>query len=296
MCRPHMIHLSRESIARRPSRPDKPHLVPFLKRPRPAGKSVSVMAEELRDKMASLRIHRPRLNASTAEAGKVVQEVEALLESLGVGIPAEVRIGTRIGRDDDGRAIETERAFAYDRLGGKYRLMVIERFFIDGDGDGEYETSIGDDDGTAWGSLPRARKLESFAKLPELLDKIVDEARRLAELADKTVAEVRGVIGEVSPAPPPSRKRRVGIRTPTPREEFLEIVDLNESGENEGQPFSERQRAVLESAIGYDDILPAGYCPTLGLREGATYGAAARVLLNILAPGVTWPTNAHGDC
>ena len=51
-----------------------------------------------------------------------------------------------------------------------------------------------------WPSCTRETKLKAFEKLPELLDKIIEEAERLAQTSDATRAKVQEMIGEEEPA------------------------------------------------------------------------------------------------
>jgi hypothetical protein len=50
-----------------------------------------------------------------------------------------------------------------------------------------------------WPSCPRETKLKAFEKLPELLDKIIEEAERLAQTSEATRVKVEEMIGEEEP-------------------------------------------------------------------------------------------------
>ena len=61
-----------------------------------------------------------------------------------------------------------------------------------------------------WPSCGRETKLKAFEKLPELLDKIIEEAERLAKAADNTTSKVNAMIGDEDPVEPPTRSSRPG--------------------------------------------------------------------------------------
>ncbi len=50
-----------------------------------------------------------------------------------------------------------------------------------------------------WPSCPRETKLKAFEKLPDLLDKIIEEAERLAQTSDATRVKVEEMIGDEEP-------------------------------------------------------------------------------------------------
>jgi hypothetical protein len=157
------------------------------------------MTDELKKRIAKLREITPRLNSATDQASRLVAMVEkVLVEELHVGIAAESTAfhSWSAGRDEDGSVSTVCQALAFGRVGGAFRIHVVE------------ETSIVDDDGSArvlvsrqetpWPSCGRETKLRAFEKLPELLDNIIKDSERLAETAAETASTIREVIGDAT--------------------------------------------------------------------------------------------------
>ena len=73
-----------------------------------------------------------------------------------------------------------------------------------------------------WPSCPRETKLKAFEKLPELLDRIIEEAERLARTSEATRVKVEEMIGEDEPvevrtAPRVGLRERGGVESPARR-------------------------------------------------------------------------------
>jgi hypothetical protein len=163
------------------------------------------MTDELKKRMARLRELAPRLNTATDQASRVVAMVEKfLVDELHIGISAESTEfnAWNAGKDEDGNSRMAYQKLAFGRLGAGYRIHVVD------------ETTIVDDEGhrqdlvskqaTPWPSCGRETKMRAIEKLPELLDKIIQETERLAETAGETASRIGAMIGDSKgPAAPP---------------------------------------------------------------------------------------------
>ena len=157
------------------------------------------MTDELKRRMARLREIAPRLNAATDQASRLVALVEKfLVEELHIGVSAQVGYEELpAGTDDDNQALRIRHSLAFGRVGGSFRIHVVRETFEVDDG-ASARTTLGQER-MLWPSCTRETKLRAFEKLPELLDKIIEEAERLARTSEATRVKVDAMIGEEEP-------------------------------------------------------------------------------------------------
>lgn len=168
------------------------------------------MATELKKKLESLRAATAKLNASTDEAGRIIQQVERFLgEEMGIGISADTAyfLDEPYEGDDQDEAgwidevgnparPDVCHALGYGRIGGKYRIHVITT--LEGhktnshNGLTRHTTVL---DRTPWASCPRDLKLTAFPVLPKLLERLADRAKELASQADSAAKTVEDLMG-----------------------------------------------------------------------------------------------------
>ena len=170
------------------------------------------MTDELKRRMARLREIAPRLNAATDQASKLVTQVEKfLVDELHIGVSAQVCYeDAPAGIDDDDHALSIQHSLAFGRVGG-----ILSRSRGHGNGgldDGSSPRTVLSQERVLWPSCGRETKLKAFEKLPELLDKIIEEAERLARTADDTTSKVNAMIGEEEPVEMAPRGSRAGDR------------------------------------------------------------------------------------
>jgi hypothetical protein len=152
------------------------------------------MTDELKRRMAKLREIAPRLNAATDQASKLVAQVEKfLVEELHLGVSAEVGYEELPAGTDDDRVLRVRQSLAFGRSGGSFRIHVL-RETITVDEDTSARTTLSRER-ILWPSCTREIKLKAFEKLPDLLDRIIDEAERLTGTSEATRAKVEEMIG-----------------------------------------------------------------------------------------------------
>jgi hypothetical protein len=157
------------------------------------------MTDELKRRMAKLREIAPRLNAATDQASKLVTLVDKfLVEELHIGVSAEVCYEELpAGTDDDNHALKIRHSLAFGRGGGSFRIHVVKETVAVDDGASARTTLA--QERILWPSCSRETKLKAFEKLPELLDKIIEEAERLTQTSEATRVKVEEMIGEEEP-------------------------------------------------------------------------------------------------
>ncbi len=155
------------------------------------------MTDELKQRMARLRAIAPRLNNATDQASKLVALVERFLtEELRIGISAESSgfNSWSAGKDEDGKSLMVHQTLAFGRVNGAYRIHVVDELRIVDDEGGPQ--GLVSRQATLWPSCGREIKLRAVEKLPELLDKIINETERLAETAGETSTRIGAMIGD----------------------------------------------------------------------------------------------------
>jgi hypothetical protein len=147
----------------------------------------------LRQSIQKLRSLAPELNEAANEAVKIVQEVENLLtKELSLGIKAEVEVS--VIQISENKCEFT--SLAHCRVNDKFRIaVVVERRIevMDDRGYKDYRWKTISE--TPWAECPRDVKLETFQKLPELLEKLVEEAKKAQHNVSETQKTLREIIG-----------------------------------------------------------------------------------------------------
>ena len=155
------------------------------------------MTDELKKRMARLRELAPRLNSATDQASRLVRMVEIfLVEELHIGISAESGAfnSWSPGTDENGRTRMIRQTLAFGRVGTAYRIHVVDELIVADDEAGRHHSVS--KQVTPWPSCGRETKLRAVEKLPELLDRIIQETDRLAETAGETAAKIEAMIGD----------------------------------------------------------------------------------------------------
>jgi hypothetical protein len=188
------------------------------------------VTDPINKNLGAMRAVAARLDAKAAEAAKIVQAFEALLDELDLEVTAEVcfesRAATTAGDEDDTSRTEFNVSLGYGRVDGGYRIHVVEepRRADLGPGrcrDSGWQTVASAR--TTWPSCPRGLRLRSFAALPTLLDTITAEAGQLIGAAAAACEALRGVVGPTAAAAgegTPSRPQgdpAAGRAAPPPR-------------------------------------------------------------------------------
>lgn len=159
--------------------------------------------------MEALRAIAPRLNGATDQAASAIKAADDFLADLSLGVPAlSGPYEERSAADPADPATAKDMAFsylAYGRLGvsGRYSIHVTERTerpVVNTWGNIESWEPIGEVS-HAWSSCPRDQKLKAFAKLPNLLGNIAEEAKILTEKAEETSSLVATMFGGAFPEP-----------------------------------------------------------------------------------------------
>jgi hypothetical protein len=160
------------------------------------------MTDELRKRMARLRELAPRLNSATDESSRLVAMVEKfLVDELHIGISAETAEfnSGSLGTDEAGDVRMFHQTLAFGRIGAGYRIHVVDETLIVDDKGHRLESVTRQ--ATPWPSCGRETKLRAVEKLPELLDKIIQQTEQLAETAGDTASKISAMIGNTTPTP-----------------------------------------------------------------------------------------------
>ena len=152
---------------------------------------------------------RPRRSAATDDAGRIVKAVEEFLTDVcHVGITGRVVIHEHpTGLDHRGEGGDNHQRrvqLVYRRFDedGKFRIFIDENEM-------HYEDAGYDDERaieTLWHNCPRDLKLQSYEKLPELLDLLIQQVEQRVERTRISTAAINGIM-ELLPASKKGAKR-----------------------------------------------------------------------------------------
>jgi len=147
----------------------------------------------MKNALTRLREIAPKLNKTTDQATEVVRRIEHLLaKEMQIGIQADVRVSCKNLSTD--RDIETNETtyLAFQRINGLFRIVVRTEAWqgnvVNGDGDSHVIEE------TPWLECSRGVKLETYPKLPDLLEELTKEAERTIEAAESAHPEVQKVL------------------------------------------------------------------------------------------------------
>lgn len=162
------------------------------------------MAQELYDGLESLTAILPQLNTAMAEATAVVHAVDQFLgEELAIGPWVASRpFDTQRAIGEDGRELVITSHLACGRVGGKYRLHVLNATLDRPEGKDQFTQIIGEER-TPWLGCSREVRLQSFSMLPEVLSQLAAKVTEITTQTTKTVETVRELLKSMGRAPAP---------------------------------------------------------------------------------------------
>src|SRR6478609_2287567 len=136
------------------------------------------------------------LNRASDSFNEQIRVIEEALASYNVGVSAWAHAYTRCEEDydQDGNVrgvIETHYSIGYQKSGGKWCLMAAS------EGDDEYPG----DSRTEWilRDAPREIRMKAIGSIPKLLEKLVEEATKLAAEVSNQTAEARVLAASIKP-------------------------------------------------------------------------------------------------
>jgi hypothetical protein len=140
------------------------------------------------------------INSASDELGKPIQEIEAIIKTLNLGVTVWHEMhGGRSPYDD---AMWWSRDIGYAKIGGKWGIALRD---CSGD------SNCPDDDSVeTWlfNDAPRHMRVSGAQHLADLIEKMVDEAHKMAEkirAGSADAAEIAATLRELVP-PAPKRK------------------------------------------------------------------------------------------
>jgi prefoldin subunit 5 len=126
------------------------------------------------------------LNAVSDELGKSISEIDAALKKLNLGISAWVVINSARLDEDSGGDLHWTEEIGYAKVNGKWGISLRTWESGLGDGDDNVEESLFND-------APRALRLAAIEKIPELLEKLSNEAVKTTQKLQSRLDDVQMV-------------------------------------------------------------------------------------------------------
>jgi hypothetical protein len=127
------------------------------------------------------------LNFASDELGKTIAELDAALRQLNLGIGAWVQIAGN--SDEDGNF--WNRSIGYTRIGSQWGIALKEE-----SGNANFEEGYREE---AWlfNNAPRWLRVEGISKIPELLEKLIQQAKDTTDRIKKKTAEAKELIAAI---------------------------------------------------------------------------------------------------
>ncbi|MFO0951574.1 MAG: hypothetical protein U0835_10555 [Isosphaeraceae bacterium] len=169
------------------------------------------MAQDVIEGLESLSAILPQLNSAMAEATAVVHAVDQFLaEELAIGPWVASRpFETCCAIGEDGRELVITSHLACGRVGGRYRLHVLNATLDRPDGKDQFTQIIGEER-TPWLSCSREVRLQSFSMLPEVLSLLAAKINEITSQTSRTVETVREVLKSMGRYPSPNSAAAYG--------------------------------------------------------------------------------------
>ena len=134
------------------------------------------MPTPIEEVVEKLRASTALLNHAGDELNAIVREVEAFLDSCGIGVYAEVEVSRE--EDEEGTP-RSYTSLGYYRIGSKFRIAIVE---------GDYRS---DPEAKPWSDCPRFDRLHTAKKLPQLISEITKQV-------EKSTLETRDVAAKLA--------------------------------------------------------------------------------------------------
>jgi hypothetical protein len=120
------------------------------------------------------------LNAASDELTKTIAELDAVLKYLNLGVPAWVQISGNV--DENGNY--WSRSIGYARIHNQWGIAL-------GTSKGNEGRDECDDEEWLFNDAPRWMRIEGVGKIPELLEKLIQQANDTTEKIKKKTAEAK---------------------------------------------------------------------------------------------------------
>jgi prefoldin subunit 5 len=146
------------------------------------------------------------LNTVSDELGKSIAEIDAALKKLNLGVSVWVAIVS--GEDEHGGPFYWSEDIGYDKIGGKWGIALRSR-------SGNYEVDEERVEAWLFNDAPRSLRLSAIERVPDLLQKLSEEAVKTTNKIKSKLAEAQEVATAVKNAAqrPPDATRRVVRRS-----------------------------------------------------------------------------------
>jgi hypothetical protein len=148
--------------------------------------------------ISKLRELAPALNKACDDAAKIVQEIEDLLnKELNLGIQATVSVSSTDVTPERTEVIR----LAHRRVKGRFRIAVVQATHLTYVDESQTLSEPWEEhEVTPWAECARDVKLETFARLPQLLEKIIKNAETAHAAVEKAKSAVQAFLGHTTDA------------------------------------------------------------------------------------------------
>jgi hypothetical protein len=145
-----------------------------------------------------LSVSATELNSVSDELGKSIYALDNALKKLNLGITAWVKIS---GDHDHGTGDFWGRYLGYAKVGGRWGIAIS-------DSAGNYGQMPPDrDEEWLFNDAPRAFRVEAVAKLPELVEKLIEEAQATTKKIKEQTSHAQELAAAVTALAEPAKRK-----------------------------------------------------------------------------------------
>ena len=165
------------------------------------------LSERVHELLPSLAATAANLNEASEKLSELIKHIDDALQRLNLGVSAWVTV--QGGDDVDDRIYSWSEQLGYGRMGRKWGLTLRR---IEG-----YEDALESIEEEKWffNDAPRSLRIMAVPKLPELIKKLDQEARKMVEQVSTSINSAAPLVEaiEISTLPQRSVKKKLGGRS-----------------------------------------------------------------------------------
>jgi len=207
------------------------------------------------------------LNTVSDELGKPISEIDAALKKLNLGITTWVTIRGGEGEHQLDDYTFWSRDLGYAKVASKWGISLRT---VAGDRQSPYPDEIEE---WLFNDAPRSLRLEAIDKIPELLEKLSQDALKTTKDIRARLGEVQGVAEAIKGAA--GRPARIPLRIPTRALKNMMTQSEVSEARASGAPSMEAVRQAIVSAL--TDAEHTSAAQLLGTGAWTLDGASLRI-------------------
>jgi len=161
--------------------------------------SAGSLSERVQKSFQQLAVRAANLNTVSDELGKSIEELDAALKKLNLGVTAWVTFAR--GGDESGEYWST-RELGYSKISNRWGIALRTC-------SGEYSYPERDSEETwPFNDAPRWMRIEGINHIPELIDELGEEAEKTTQRIREKVGEAQQLAATINAVAQPQSKKK----------------------------------------------------------------------------------------